>query len=209
MCKVETFVFQIPAFGNTRTVRRQLFKTAHKLRISNIKVNKIIRRPSKFIDENGNRIFEEYEYDFQYTPYFKNRETQRLLAKIIDLIPFILLFNIKFNFLQSLFYSIPLVINYGTMSESIFGKTFGKRIFSLVVIDDFANNPKFLKSLKRNVLCLINFFPTFTDKQDRAGVWYTAMNFNMQLNNKLCKTYIVKEKMVEEIKELLKKQAVA
>ena len=179
------------------------------MRISNLKVHKIIHRPSKFIDENGNKIFEKYEYDFKYNPYFKNSETQRLFAKIIDLIPFIALLNIKFNPLQSLIYSIPLVIIYGTISESIFGETFGKRIFKLVVIDDFANKPKFLKSLKRNVLCLINFFPTFTDKQDRAGVWFTAMNFNMYLNNKFSKTYIVKKKMVEELKNMLKNQAVA
>ncbi|MBL3550178.1 RDD family protein [Chryseobacterium sp. KMC2] len=174
------------------------------MRVSELKVHRIIRRPSKIVDKYGNRIFEEYEYDFKYNPYFKNSETQRLFAKIIDILPFILIliFLCNLTVLQSLLWSVVLVMMYGAISETIFGKTLGKKIFNLMVIDDFAHKPSLSRSLKRNILCLINFFPTFTDQQNK-----TVMNFNMYLNNKFAGTYIIKEKMLKEIEEMLEKQA--
>lgn len=178
------------------------------MRISELKVHRIIHRPSGMVDKYGQRLFEEYEYDFKYNPYFKNSETQRLLAKIIDIFPWILIliFLVNLTVLQSLLISIALVIVYGAISETIFGKTLGKKIFRLIVVDDFAHKPSLSRSLKRNIFCLVNFFPTFTDQQDRTGVWITVMNFNMHLNNKFAKTYIVKEKMLKEIIEMLKEQ---
>ncbi|MDR2237824.1 MAG: RDD family protein [Chryseobacterium sp.] len=161
-------------------------------------------------DKYGRRIFEEYKYDFKYNPYFENSETQRLFAKIIDLLPFILVLILFFRLtaFQSFLISIPIVIIYGAISESLFGRTPGKKVFRLIVVDDFAKKPSLLRSLKRNILCLINFFPTFTEGQDRAGVWGNAMNFNMYLNNKFAKTYIIKEKMLKEIEGMLEEQAV-
>lgn len=178
------------------------------MKISDLKVNRIIRRPTKNVDYYGNRIFEEFEYEFKYKPYFKNSETQRLFAKIIDILPFFLILFLIFNqhVFLSFLCSVPLVIIYCSIFESIFGTTLGKKVFKLMVIDEYAQKPEILKSLKRNCLCLINFFPTFTDLQDRTGVWKTVMNFNMHLNNKFSKTYIVKEKMVNEIKGMLKEQ---
>ncbi|SHL76336.1 RDD family protein [Chryseobacterium contaminans] len=178
------------------------------MRISELKVHRIIHRPSRMADKYGHRIFEEYEYDFKYNPYFKNSETQRLFAKTIDILPWILILIFLFNLtvLQSLLISIAIVIVYGAICETIFGKTLGKKIFRLIVVDDFAHKPSLSRSLKRNILCLINLFPTFTDHQDRTGVWKTVMNFNMYLNNKFAKTYIVKEKMLKEIKQMLEEQ---
>lgn len=177
------------------------------MKISELKVHRIIHRPSKNFDHDGNRIFEEYEYDFKYNPYFENSETQRLLAKTIDILPCILILIFLFNLtvLQSLLISIAIVIVYGAICETMVGKTLGKKIFRLIVVDDFAHKPSLSRSLKRNIFCLINFFPTFTDQQDRTGVWITVMNFNMHLNNKFAKTYIVKEKMLKEIKQMLEK----
>lgn len=178
------------------------------MRISELKVHRIIHRPSRINDKHGRRIFEEYEYDFKYNPYFKNSETQRLFAKIIDILPCILILLYFFNLtiLKSLLPATALVIMYGTISETIFGKTLGKKIFRLIVIDDFANKPSLSTSLKRNILCLINLFPTFTDYQYSPGIWKTAMNFNMHLNNKFAKTYVVKEKMLKEIEGMLEEQ---
>ena len=135
---------------------------------------------------------------------------QRLFAKIIDILPFILIliFLCNLTALQSLLWSVVLVMMYGAISETIFGKTLGKKIFNLIVIDDFAHKLSLSRSLKRNILCLINFFPTFTDQQDRTGVWITVMNFNMYLNNKFARTYIIKEKMLKEIEEMLEKQTI-
>ena len=75
------------------------------------------------------------------------------------------------------------------------------------VIDDEGNHPAFLHSLKRNVLCLANLYPVFTEYTSntvtmgrRRG---TQMNFRMHLNNTICKTYIVKESKMEEIRSLM------
>lgn len=175
------------------------------MRISELTEKKIIHRPTQRFDEYGNRIYEEYEYDFKYNPISKNINSYRLFAKIIDILPFCLIFHYCFHKIPfySFLYSIPVIMLLGAISESITGTTIGKKIFRLKVIDDFGNYPKFPKSLARNILCLINFFPSFHDKQDQAGVWYTAMNFNMQLNNQFCKTYIIKESKLLEIKEKL------
>lgn len=128
----------------------------------------------------------------------------RLFAKIIDIIPIFLAIHyiLNQNFVLSFIYSIPIVILIGAVSESVAGATIGKKIFNLKVVDDHCNYPKLSKSLKRNFLCLINLFPSFSDYQSRMGVWRTRMNFNMQLNNHFCKTYVLKQSTYNQIKIL-------
>ncbi|WP_426473957.1 RDD family protein [Chryseobacterium balustinum] len=178
-------------------------------RISELKERKIIRRATRNFDSDGNRIYNEFEYDFPYNPTHKGNERERLYAKVIDLIPFFLIFHYGFNkiIIVSLFFSIASILIYGTISESIFGTTLGKKLFKLKVIDDFGNYPKILKSLFRNILSFTNFFPVFEDIVSGPNSSYeaskTTMHFSMHMNNKLCKTYIVKECQLSEIRKLL------
>lgn len=178
-------------------------------RISELKERKIIRRATRNFDSDGNRIYNEFEYDFPYNPTHKGNERERLYAKVIDLIPFFLIFHYGFNkiIIVSIFFSIACVLIYGTISESIFGTTLGKKLFKLKVIDDFGNYSKILKSMLRNILSFANFFPVFEDVVSGPNSSYeaskTTMHFSMHMNNKLCKTYIVKEHQLLEIKELL------
>lgn len=178
-------------------------------RISELKERKITRRATRNFDSEGRRIYDEFEYDLPYNPTHKGNERERLYAKIIDLILFFLIFNYGFNkiIIVSLFFSIASVLIYGAVSESIFGTTLGKKLFKLKVIDDFGNYPKILKSMFRNVLSFANFFPVFEDIVSGPNSNYeaskTTMHFSMHMNNKLCKTYIVKESQIPEIKRRL------
>ncbi|WP_213279761.1 RDD family protein [Chryseobacterium indologenes] len=186
----------------TKTTRTQL-------KISTLKIKKIIHRPTRSFDEWGNRIYKEFEYELPYNPTHKGNETERLFAKVIDMIPFFMVFIFIFHLpaILGIIFSIPCVIISGTFCEWYFGTTLGKKIFKLKILDDNGNQPSFIKSLQRNILVLTNFCPIFTEYTSKTVAMGTQtgtkMNFSMHLNNKICKTYIVKESKLIEIKELL------
>jgi len=179
------------------------------MKISELKDRRIIRRATRQFDDSGNRIYNEFEFDFHYTPTHKGNETERLFAKVIDMIPFfmIVVFIFHLPVIFGIILSIPFVIISGTFCEGYFGTTLGKKIFKLTILDDHGNQPGFLKSLIRNILCLANFCPILTDyTPPPSHTWETQgtqMNFSMHLNNKICKTYIVKESKVKEVREML------
>ena len=179
------------------------------MKISEIKERKVIHRPTLDFDEYGERIYHAYEYYLPYNPGFKGNETQRLFAKWVDMAVFSLIFYYLFHkvVFMSVLLSIPCVIISGAITETYFGTTLGKKIFRMKVIDDEGNYPDFFKSLKRNLLCLTNLFPIFSEYTSRSSAMGrqsgVQMNFRMYLNNKFCKTYIVKESKIPEIKSLL------
>lgn len=179
------------------------------MKISEIKERKIIHRPTLDFDEDGKRIYHAYEYYLPYNPGYKGNEREQLFAKVIDMTPSFMVFLLVFHkhWIISFLYSIPYVIIIGTFSEFLWGTTLGKKIFKIKVIDDHGNFPSFFKSLQRNLLCLINLRPVFRDytppPNSVMGIETTTMNFSMNLNNKICKTYIVKESKLEEIRSLL------
>ena len=67
-------------------------ETHGKMKISELKENKTTRRATRNFDSEGRRIYEFFEYEISYdTTYEKNRR-DRFCSKIIDMIPFTLLF---------------------------------------------------------------------------------------------------------------------
>ncbi|MFL9832445.1 RDD family protein [Chryseobacterium terrae] len=185
-------------------------------KISELKERKVIRRATRTFDSEGKRIYEEFEYDLPYKAEFLGNEKQRIFAKIIDAIPFFLIFFFLFDqiWILSLLFSIPAVMLFGAVSETLSGTTLGKKIFKLKVIDDNGNYPKILKSLWRNFLSLIVFYPVFDDfipmaPNEILGIEHKETNFTMHMNNKLCKTYIVKESQLLEIKKLLNEKRIS
>ncbi|SHF46050.1 RDD family protein [Chryseobacterium takakiae] len=178
------------------------------MKISEIRERKVIHRPTFDFDRYGKRIYHAYEYYLPYNPGFKGNETQRLFAKWIDMALFSALFYSLFheNILISIGLSVPSSIISGAITESYFGTTLGKKIFRMKVIDDGGNYPVFLHSLKRNLLCLVNLFPIFTEYSSKTAAMGRRtgiqMNFRMYLNNKICTTYIVKESKMKEIKSI-------
>jgi hypothetical protein len=179
------------------------------VKISEIKERKVIHRPTLDFDRYGKRIYHAYEYYLPYNPGFKGNETQRLFAKWIDMALFVSLFYYLFHerLIISIALSVPVVIISGVITEYYFGTTLGKKLFRMKVIDDEGNHPAFLHSLKRNVLCLANLYPVFTEYTSKTVAMGrrtgTQMNFSMHLNNKICKTYIIKESKMEEIRSLI------
>jgi hypothetical protein len=179
------------------------------MKISELKERKTTRRATRDFDLEGRRIYNEFEYDLPYKADFLGSDKQREWAKIIDILPLFLifLFIFKHNLFLSFLISIPTVIILGSITETVWGTTMGKKILKMVVIDDFGNYPDFSKSLKRNILCLSNFYPSFseyTTKNVAMGTrTFYRTRMSMHMNNKLCKTYIVKESQLSEIKKLL------
>ncbi|MBK1897005.1 RDD family protein [Chryseobacterium paridis] len=183
------------------------------MKISEIKERKVIHRPTRYFDESGQRIYHAYEYHLPYNPGYKGNETERLFAKVIDMLPFFLIFHFIFHkmILISILLSIPCVLILGAITEFYWGNTLGKKTFKIKVVDDNGNYPGFLKSIQRNLLCLANLYPTFTDfipipNYLRRGSRKSFIHFSMYINNTICKTYIVKESKISEIEELLKHQ---
>jgi len=181
------------------------------LKISELKQNKTIHGPTQNFDEFGHRIYQEFDYGFNFDTHSEEVYSVRFFAKIIDIIPVFLTFRFLFHqtVLLSFICAIPIVMILNSILEWRTGQTLGKKIFKLKVVDDFGNRPEIMKSLKRNFVSLVNLFPSFYDIQDRAGVWGTGMHFNMQLNNKFCETYVIKEKIYFKIKTLLESKNVA
>ncbi|HCN49724.1 MAG TPA: hypothetical protein DIT10_11640 [Chryseobacterium sp.] len=183
------------------------------MKISELKEKRIIRRATREFDREGNRIYNQVEYEFPCNPWYKNYQWERLLAKMIDFLPFLVIFLYVFSYtaFMGFLYSIPLVIISGTLWETYQGASLGKKLFKIRVIDDFGNTPDFLKSLQRNVLSLFNFWPVLIEYYPPINETWAdesiEKNFSMNLNNKICKTYIVKEKKMPEIKELLKEKS--
>ncbi|WP_346984782.1 RDD family protein [Chryseobacterium sp. POE27] len=179
------------------------------MKISEIKERKVIYRPTPDFDRYGKRIYHAYEYYLPYNPGFKGNETIRLFAKWIDMAIFAIIFFYLFNKnpVEAVLLSIPCVIVSGAITEYYYGTTLGKKIFRIRVIDDEGNNPSLFTSLKRNFLCLANFYPVFSEYTSKtvAMGWRRGpqVNFSMNLNNKICTTYIVKESRMEEIRSLL------
>lgn len=180
------------------------------MKISELKERKIVRRATRNFDWEGNRIYNEFEYDLPYQTIYKGSKRQRLFAKVIDILLFFLIFFFIFHQIAilSLLLSIACVIIFGAISESYIGTTLGKKIFNIKVIDDEGNYPNILKSLLRNFLCLANFNPEFSEFAFNTIAMgkrtATRVNFSMHLNNQICKTHIVKESTINEIKTLLK-----
>lgn len=179
------------------------------MRISELKEKKIVRRATQDFDELGNRIYNNFEYNMPYDASFRNNERQRIFAKLIDLLPFFLVFFFIFHQpgFFSILYSIISVIVFGTLTENKWGTTLGKKIFKIKVIDEGGNYPKILKSLCRNLLCLAalkllvnDYIPPLNEV---LKIEHKEANFTMHMNNKICRAYIVKEDQVWEIRKLL------
>ncbi|WP_185151732.1 RDD family protein [Chryseobacterium sp. SN22] len=179
------------------------------MRISELKEKKITRRATRDFDADGNRIYDFFEYDLPYKNSLSDLDKQREVAKIIDMLIFFLIFLFLFKKdpALSFLYSIPGVIITGSITEVIWGNTLGKKLFRMKVIDDFGNYPDFFTSLKRNFLCLANFYPSFSEHTSTTVAMGTQTrmrtNMSMYMNNEICKTYIVKEKKMIEIRSML------
>ncbi|WP_027388859.1 RDD family protein [Chryseobacterium gregarium] len=179
------------------------------MKISELKERKIVRRATRNFDFEGKRIYNEFEYDLPYKVDFYGSDQKRKVAKFIDMTPFFLVLYFIFHLpvMYSFMSSIPLVMIVGSITETHWGTTLGKKLFKMKVIDDNGNYPEISKSLKRNFLCLANFYPKFSERtiKDVAMGTRTVIEtrLSMFMNNKLCHTYTVKESQVWKLRKML------
>lgn len=181
------------------------------MKISELKEKKVVRRATRDFDFEGKRIYHELEYNLPYKVDFYKSDQKRKVAKFIDLIPFFLILYFIFHLpvIYSFLGSIPLIMIAGSICENRWGTTLGKKLFKIKIIDDDGNYPEISKSLKRNILCLANFYPKFSERTIKDTAMGTRTIFethlSMFMNNKLCNTYAVKENQMWEIRKLLDK----
>jgi uncharacterized RDD family membrane protein YckC len=171
-------------------------------KISEIKIIKTVHRP--VFDEYGNRYTEERQFIMKYNPC-EESNVNRAFAKLIDLV----IFYIPISFFiyegpLKLLFSTILVINYGATLEYLYGTTLGKLIFNLRVVDDNGTKPNFKTSIKRNLLAPFNLLPDF--QTFRFPDVNRETKYDMNLNNRICKTYVVRKEKLKEIEELQLKE---
>lgn len=167
-------------------------------KISELRINKTVSRPYR--DENGNLDYEYLEFNLQYDPEVKDFQL-RLFAKIIDfifcLIIVIILYLLYFLIAKLLgftpivyddldFYCFAflfmLILN--SMLEYLSGKTLGKLIFRMQVVNENLQKPKLGICFKRNFLSIIYLFTFFRRLATPSGLNYRA-------HNSICKTYTI------------------
>ena len=173
-------------------------------KISELTTEKNVRRIKR--DANGNRYQEELTFDIKYNPTIRNFSI-RLFAKIIDLIIYIVLGMIfykligrKFIDMQELYaVSFILLIILNPILETFLGKSLGKFLLKIQIIDDFGNKPSLLLSFKRNALSFVNVFQLFRPIPGELGI-------KNNKHNEICKTYTISDKDKSELVEMLNNQ---
>jgi uncharacterized RDD family membrane protein YckC len=180
-------------------------------KISEISVLKVINRKQR--TGFGTYVFKKMYFEMKYNPSIEN-QVYRFWAKMIDLAIFVIPLHLLldkypmqfFDFSElglSLLAGLLLETIYSAVLEHYFGATIGKYLAGVSVIDDSGNKPSMLKSLKRNLLSILNLsINTNQSNGGRADGLYTGGFFNMNYSNRKCGTYVVFRHKLKEIKEL-------
>ncbi|WP_226065524.1 RDD family protein [Kaistella polysaccharea] len=170
-------------------------------KISELTTEKKVRRIKK--DSYGNRYQEVVDFDIKYNPTIRNFSI-RLFAKIIDLIIYVILGIIiykligrKFNDMYELFaVSFALLIILNPILETFFGKSFGKFLLKIQIVNDYGNKPNLLLSFKRNALSFVNVFQLFRPIPGELGI-------KNNKHNEICETYTISDKQKCELLTML------
>lgn len=195
------FIFELMAFGvliltyftlyylSKFIIKYELQKKKTK-RISNAKTYKTVTRRR-----------ENFEYEFPLNPNL-DEFWIRLFAKVLDYGFYLGIFYLidrisigKSIYPYLLAFLALFIIN--PIFESLSGRTFGKYVFGMRVIDDFGENPSFLTSFIKNLLQLFSIaFYVLSSA--------TILEDEMFFHNKRTFTYTIwnkdKEKILTELK---------
>lgn len=95
------------------------------MRISELKDRRMIRRPTRQFDEFGYRIYNSFEYDFPYETTNKGNETERLFAKLIDMLPFFLILFFLFEKIAIICFYIPFPV---LLFRGLYANGIGERL---------------------------------------------------------------------------------
>ncbi len=178
------FLYYSTEFIITKELQKKKTK-----RISNAKTYKTVTRRG-----------ESFEYEFPLNPNLDGFWI-RLFAKILDYGVYLCVFYLIESFLTKI--SIyPFLLAFlglfllNPIFEYLTGRTFGKLICGLRVVDDFGENPSFLTSLIKNLLQLLSIFFYVLSSA-------TILEKEMFFHNKRTYTYTIwnkdKEKILTEL----------
>ena len=175
-------------------------------KISDLRFDKEISRMR--LDQNRNRYYENVVFNLRYNPVDKEVLEKRSTAKFIDvlvgvIISFVYLiffYNGKWDYLDLISLTILITFFINSVLEFVSGKSIGKYFKKISVIDDFGNKPTLLKSFKRNFLSLVHVLSGFQFKPAWA---IEPLPIGKNTHNEICKTYVVNDSKLGEIKELL------
>jgi hypothetical protein len=173
-------------------------------RISEIIIKKKVSRPKR--DSYGNRYQENLVFNVPYNPTIKDIQI-RVFAKAIDFVLYIILTILIYAAINRVafddyeIYSTSLIslLLINPLLESKYGKSIGKVIFKIQVIDDYGEYPNVVKSYKRNFFSLINVFNLLRPVAGKVGF------IKNNKHNEICKTYTIRDKDKFETIKLMKK----
>ncbi|WP_051435796.1 RDD family protein [Tenacibaculum sp. 47A_GOM-205m] len=192
--------FEILAFGGLLLLYLALYYLSEwiiKIELKKKKTNRISNAKTyKTITRRG----EKYDYEFPLNPNIDGFWI-RLFAKLFDYGIYLGIFYLIDRYLTEIklypflvaFFAL-FVIN--PIFESLTGRTFGKYIFGMRVIDDFGGNPSFLTSFIKNLLQLFSIAFYILSSA-------TILEDEMFFHNKRTFTYTIwnkdKEKILSEL----------
>ena len=143
--------------------------------------------------------YETLDFIMKYNPNVENFNL-RLLAKVLDIafyyfLTYLFLKYIKDYDINILFVSFLLTILISPILETITGRTFGKFVTGLQVVDDYCEYPYILKSYARNILPYFDLF---------LWIFFLLPFDNFYFHNELTKTYTIYTKEKKKIIEMMK-----
>lgn len=160
-------------------------------KISDLKQIITINRPTR--DQFGNRYTEELDFEIPYNPTIKE-PLIRLGAKFIDIIicaiwALIICLFIGYNadWFDLFLMGMLIVVLLNPLLETNFGKSVGKWVWKIQVINDYGKQPDYLTSYKRNFLSLPGFLIAFRRLS-------TKNHIRLNYHNEACKTYTIFDK---------------
>lgn len=175
-------------YGSKKIIRYELNKK-HTKRISQTKITKTITRRGK-----------EYDYEFPLAPNLDGFRI-RLLAKVIDFVFYLAMFYALDTYVLQLgpikyLYAFLSMFMINPFFEAFTGRTIGKFICRLRVIDDFGDSPSLLTSFLKNILQLSSLiFHAFSN--------YEIVDDDVYYHNKKTYTYTIwnkdKKKILAEL----------
>ncbi len=183
----------IKTFWDTYILKKDTSSTT--IKISDLKTYKTVNRRNKFGD------IEPTQFAFAYNPNVE-KFNLRLLCKIIDF-----LFYYGLTFLAEKYLGIntnPVLVSFvllftlNPILESLTGRTLGKLLIGLQVIDDSCKAPSLLRAYLKNLLQLFNILFYVLSE---SIIWFDTFYFH----NKLTATYTIWNKDKKKILAMLEK----
>lgn len=163
-------------------------------KISELTISKTVTRRAR---KGG---YETLDFTMNYNPNVE-RFNLRFVAKVLDIALYYFLIYLTLKYIKNfdiyiLFISFLSTMLINPILETITGRTFGKFITGLQVVDENCEFPYILKSYARNILPYFNLFLWM--------IFYYPPFDNLYFHNEKTKTYTIYTKEKKKIIEMMK-----